>query len=70
MYIPYVPAIEVASCYYSIKTSSESHCGVHIVDITPNSVAHNAGLKVCEYNTYIQIYNCALHINERCKLRR
>ncbi|CAI8031578.1 Harmonin [Geodia barretti] len=30
----------------SIKTSADSHSGVHIVDITPNSVAHNAGLKV------------------------
>ena len=30
----------------SIKTSSESQAGVYIVGITPNSVAHNAGLKV------------------------
>ena len=39
-------SLVILSVHFSIKSSHDVECGVIIVDIIPNSAAHNAGLKV------------------------
>lgn len=55
----------------SIKTSSDPQAGVYITELTPNSVAHNAGLKVnCLTAIVTEYYHVILVIyNHRLVMR-